>query len=117
MLVYDSKPYLPYLNKLGDQYNITYQSINSKPINADYSVLTEKVETDPEASKFKVNDRVQITKYKDIFSKGYNENWWRKVFIINFVFKTNPWTYEIKHLNGEKIIWSFYEKELLLIML
>ena len=32
------------LNKLVDQYNNTYHhSINEKPINADYSVLTEKL--------------------------------------------------------------------------
>ena len=31
--------------------------------------------------------------------------------------KTNPWTYKFKDLNGEKIIGSFYEKELLLSIL
>ena len=31
--------------------------------------------------------------------------------------KTNPSTYKIKDLNGEKIIRSFYEKELLQIIL
>ena len=80
-----------------------------KPINADYSALTEKVETNPKAPKFKVNDTVRITKHKNIFSrKGYTENWSREIFIIDSVLKTNPWTYEIKDLNGEKIIGSFY---------
>ena len=33
----DSKSYLPYLNKLVDQYNNTYHhSINKKPINVDH---------------------------------------------------------------------------------
>ena len=41
-------------------------------------------------------------------------NWSRKIFIIDSVLKTNPWLYKIKHLNGEKIIGTFYEKELLL---
>ena len=45
-----------------------------KAINADYSALTEKIETNPTAPKFKVNDRVRITKYKNIFSKGYTKN-------------------------------------------
>ena len=76
MLANDSKPYLSYLNKLEDQYNNTYyHSINKKPVNADYSALTEKIETNPKSPKFKVNDRVRITKYKNIFSKGYTENW------------------------------------------
>ena len=52
---------------LVDQYNNTYRhSINRKPINTDYSVFIEKIETNPKAPKFKVNDRVRITKYKII---------------------------------------------------
>ena len=40
----DSKSYLGYLNKQVDQYNNTYDhSIDKKPIDADYSALTEKV--------------------------------------------------------------------------
>ena len=71
MTANDSKSYLSYLSKLVDQYNNPYhRSINKKPINADYSALTEKIETNPKAPKFKVNGRVRITKYKNIFSKG-----------------------------------------------
>ena len=47
--------------------------MNKKPINLDYSTLTEKNETNSKAPKFKVNDRVRITKYKNIFSKTYTE--------------------------------------------
>ena len=65
------KSYLAYLNKLVDQYNITYHcSINKKPINADYMLWLKKNETNPISPKFKVNDRVRITKYKNILSKG-----------------------------------------------
>ena len=78
MITNDSKTYLSYLYKLVDQYNNTYhRSINKKPINADYSALNEKIETNSKARKFKVNDRVRTTKYKNIFSKGYTENWSR----------------------------------------
>ena len=118
MTANDNKSYLPYLNELLDQYNnANHHSINKKPINADYSALTEKIETNPKASKLKVNDRVRITKYKNIFSKYYTENWSREIFIIDSVLKTYLWTYKLKDLNGEKIIGSFYEKELLLSML
>ena len=55
---------------------------------------------------------MRINKYKNIFSKGYAENWSREIFIINSVLKTNSWTYKIKDLNREKIIGSYYEKEL-----
>ena len=88
----DSKTYLSYLNKMIDQYNNTYHhSINKKPINADYSALTEPNETNSKVPKFKVNDEVRIAKYKNIFIKGYTENWSREIFIIDPVLKTNPW--------------------------
>ena len=117
MATNDSKYYLPYFNNLVDQCNNTYHhSINKKPINADCSALTEKIETNPKAPKYKVNYRVRVTKYKNIFRKGYTENWSRKAFTIDFGLKTNLWTYKIKDLHIEKIIQSFYEKELLLII-
>ena len=103
------------MNKWLNQCNNTYhQSIDKKPINVNDSTFTEKIETNLKAPKFEVNDRVRITKYKDTFSKGYTENWSRERFIINSVRKTNPGTYKIKDLNGEKIIGSLYEKEFLL---
>ena len=54
-----------------------------KLINADYSDLTEKIETNPKAPKFKVNDVLSITKYQNIFNKSYTEYWSRKIFIID----------------------------------
>ena len=39
MTANNSKSYLPYLNKLVDQHNNTYdQSINGKPVNADLNL-------------------------------------------------------------------------------
>ena len=56
---------LGFLNKLVDEYNITYhRSIIKKSINADYSALTKNIEMN---RKFKVGDRAGITKYKNIF--------------------------------------------------
>ena len=52
MTANDSKSYLPYLNKLTDQYNNTYHhSINKKPINADYSASTENIESNTKGKK------------------------------------------------------------------
>ena len=111
----NSKSYLAYLGKLVDQCKNTYHhSINKKPINTDYFALTEKIETNLKAPRFKVSVRVRVTKYKNIFSKGYTENWSRGIFILDSLLKTNSWTYKIKGLNGEKVIGSFYQKELLL---
>ena len=109
-----SKFYLALLNKLVDQHHNTYQhSIVKKLIKADYSVLTKKIQTDPKAHKFKVNHRVIINKYKNNFSKNYTKNWPREMFSINSVLKTNAWTYKIKE-KTEKIIGTFYEKQLFL---
>ena len=67
--------------------------------------------------KFKVHDRVRITKYENIFIKGSTEKWSRKIFIIDSILKTISWTNELKDLQGENIIESFYEKELLMSVL
>ena len=58
-----------------------------------------------------------ITRNKNTFSKVFTKNWPREMFITDSVLKTNPWTCKIKDLNGEKIIGSFNEKELLRIIL
>ena len=76
-------------------------------------LLWLKIETNPKASKVRVNDRIRNTKYKNIFSKGHTENWSREIIITDSVLNTNPWIYKIKGQNGEKIIGSFYKKELL----
>ena len=34
-------------------------------------------------SKFKVSDHVRISKYKNIFAKGYTPNWSEEVFLIS----------------------------------
>ena len=69
-------------------------------------------ETNKESPKFKAGDNVRISKYKNIFAKGYTPNWSEEVFVVNKVQNTVPWTYLINVLNGEEIKRSFYEKEL-----
>ena len=66
-------------------------------------------EKDP---KFKVGDRIRISKYKNIVAKWYIQNWSEEVFIISKIKNTVPWTYVISDLNSEKNSKSFYEKEL-----
>ena len=61
MTANDSKSYLNYLNKLIDEYSNTYhRSVGKKPIDADYSALTDKIESNCKAPKFKIDDRVRI---------------------------------------------------------
>ena len=62
MLTNGIKMYLGYLNKLVDESNNRYlHSIVKKSIDADYSTLTEKIESNPKAPKFKVVETLKIT--------------------------------------------------------
>ena len=69
-------------------------------------------EYNKKSARFNVNDRVRISKFKNIFPKGYTPNWSNEIFIINKINDTVPWTYSLKDLNGEEILGSFYDREL-----
>ena len=106
-----------YINKLDDivnEYNNTYhRTIKIKPVVVkDNTYIDFKKEVNNKDPNFKVGDYVRISKYKNIFAKGYMPNWSEKVFVIKKVKNTVPWTYVINDLNGEEIIGTFYEKEL-----
>ena len=62
--------------------------------------------------KFKVGDHVRISKYKNIFTKGYTANMSEEVFVVSKFKNTVLWTYVVSDLNDEEITGSFYEKEL-----
>ena len=62
--------------------------------------------------KFKIGDIVRISKYKNIFAKGYTPNWSEEVFVIKKVKNTVSWTYVISDLNKEEIVGTFYEENL-----
>ena len=63
--------------------------------------------------KFKVGDKVRISKYKrKVFDKGYTPNWTEEIFVVDKIQYTNPITYKIKDLNGEIILGTFYGQEL-----
>ena len=57
-----------------------------------------------ENTKFNVGDHVRISKYKNIFAKGYVLNWSDDIFVITKVKNTFPWIYVISDLNGEEIV-------------
>ena len=102
------------LNDIVDKYNNKFhRTIKMKPTDVTSDSYSEYNEnSNKKDSKFKVGDRVRISKYKSIFSKGYAPNWSEEVFLVDKVKNTVPWTYVVSDLNGENIIGSFYEKEL-----
>ena len=54
-------------------------------------------------ARFNIGDRVRISKFKNIFAKGYTPNWSREIFIVDKINDTVPYTYNIKDLNDEEI--------------
>ena len=106
-----------YIDKLDDlvgEYNNTHHiTIKMKLVDdEDDTYINFNKEVNDKDPKFKVGDHVRISKYKNIFAKGYMPNWSQEVFIIRKIKNTVPWTYVINDLNGEEIIGTFYEKEL-----
>ena len=104
-----------YLDKLDDivnEYNNTYHTtIKMKPIDVkDNTYINTSKEINNKDPKFKVGDRVRISKYKNIFAKGCMPNWSEEVFVIQKVKNAIPRTYVINELNAEEIIGTFYEK-------
>ena len=84
-----------------------------KPIEVKDSEYIDSIkEVNDKGRKFKVGNHVRISKYKNIFAKGYTSNWSEDVFVIKEVKNTVPWLYVINDLNGEEIIRTFHEKEL-----
>ena len=62
--------------------------------------------------KFKVGDRVRMSRIKGLFEKGYLPNWSEQLYTVDKVLKTVPVTYKVKNLLDEIITGSFYEQEL-----
>ena len=102
------------LDNIVNEYNNTYhRTIKMKPIDVkDKTYIDFGKEVHDKNPKFKVGDHVRISKYKNIFAKGYMPNWFEEVFIISKIKNTVPWTYFVNDLNGEEIIRTFYEKGL-----
>ena len=114
--------YLDMLPKILKQYNTKHSSVKMTPTDASekknegtvYFNLYGDMKTSKQKPKFKIGDKVRISKCKwNVFDKGYTPNWTEEVFIVNKIQYTNPITYTIKDLRDEDIQGSFYEPELL----
>ena len=106
-----------YIDKLDDivnKYNNIYHStIKMKPVDVKLSTYIESSkETNDQDSKFKISDIVTISKYKNIFAKGYVPNWSEKVFVIKKVKNTVSWAYVISDLKDEEICKEQIKKSL-----
>ena len=89
--------YFDILDDITNKYNNTVnRTIKTKPINITDDYYVEYNENpNKKDPKFKVGDNVRISKYKNIFAKGYTSNWSKEVFVINKIKNTICWTYVI----------------------
>ena len=106
--------YYDVLYDIVNKYNNTkHNTIKMRPkdvVNNNKRVYID--EHNEKDSRFKVGDRVRISKFENIFAKGYTPNWSREIFIVDKINDTVPYTYNLKDLNDEEIIGSFYDREL-----
>ena len=74
-----------YIDKLDDivnEYNNTYhKTIKMKPADVKDNTFIDSIkEVNDKDRKFQVGDHVRISKYKNIFAKGYTPNWSERSF-------------------------------------
>ena len=104
-----------YIDRLDDivkECNNTYhKSIKMKPVDVkDNTYIGFKKEINNKDPKFKVGDHVRISKYKNIFAKGYMPNWSEEIFAIKKIKNTVPWTYVINDLMVKKLLEHFMKR-------
>ena len=107
--------YYDVLDDVLNKYNNTkHSTIKMEPIDVRDNISKRVYidEHNEKRSRFKVGDRVRISKFKNIFAKGYTPNWSKEIFIVDKINDAVPYTYNLKDLNDEEIISSFYDQEL-----
>ena len=96
--------YYDVLDDIVNEYNNTkHSTIKMKPIDVGDNKRVYIDEHNEKDSRFKVGDRVRISKFKNIFAKGYTPNWSREIFIANKINDAVPYTYNIKDLKTKKL--------------
>ena len=92
MTLISKNVYIDKLDDVVDEYNNTYHTtIEIKPIDVkDNTYINTDKETNDKDHKFKVGDRVRISKYKNIVAKDYTPNWSEEIFVIKKVKNTVP---------------------------
>ena len=93
--------YFDVLDDIVNKYNNTvHRTIKMKPIDVTSDSYAEYNEdSNVTKPKFKVGDHVRISKYKNIFAKGYTQNWSEEVFVVSKIKHAILWTYMISDLN------------------
>jgi hypothetical protein len=113
--------YVDVLNDLVTAYNRTYhRSIKMAPeevgVHNERQVFVtlygKTVNTATKKAKFKIGDKVRLSKTMTAFDKSYLPRWTRELFLVKSVLPTHPPTYELTDYAGEEVKGRFYGKEI-----
>ena len=123
----NTRKYVDVIQKIVDSYNKTYhRSIGMTPIEVKpehqkdifyrlhENTLFDSMSPRTNKQTFYVGDKVRLANVKDVFAKGYTENWTEEIFKVKGVNKRFiPYTYTVVDLMNDPIEGSFYSSELL----
>ena len=110
MTAISKNSYFNVLNDFVDKYNKT---IKMKPIDVKSDSFADyNKESNEKDSKFKVNDHVKISKYRNIFAKRYTLNWSTEIFVVKKIKKYCTLDLYNQCFKWRINYWQFYEKEL-----
>lgn len=91
---------------------------NESKVNEAMSIYRQKAfikqqKRKKQPSPFKINDFVRIQKWKNKFSRGYEQNYTTEVFRVSKILAHLPITmYTVSDLENQKILGNFYAEEL-----
>lgn len=117
--LYKNKRWIDVVFEIVDEYNNTYHhTIKMKPKDVtkdnealllstiyNYRLTTKK-------PKFKIGDRVRLSKNVDAFKNKFKTNWTKEIFIISEVLRSNVIYYKVVDESGKEIKEGIYEEEL-----
>ena len=92
---------------ISEYNNACHTTIKMKPVDVKSSTYIDSSDKDP---KFKIGDIVRISKYKNIFAKGYVPNWSEEVFIITKIKNLSRGLTLLVILKGKKLLECFVKK-------
>lgn len=115
-----SYKWLSLLPKLVNTYNNTFhRTIGMKPVEVNFSneklILQKIMKTRYNVRvlrKFRVGDKVRVSRLKQTFTKGYWPNWSNEIYTVHEVKPTAPTTYTLRDERGNILKGGFYEEEL-----
>ena len=85
--------YYDVLDVVNKYNNTKHSTIKMKPIDVgDNNKRVYIDEHNEKDSRFKVSDKVRISRYTNIFAKGYTPNWSKEIFIVNKINDIVPYT-------------------------